>query len=184
MIHWYPALYGRFEGQRTRLAAGLPARVPLAETRQVVDRGCGPGNSTGLPVRRFPHAHVRGTDDAKAMMAADATRGSHAGDAGKVRAELLDIDVSCGLLGPVAIEVDVWHAGHQLPHDANAAIVDRVRVTGMKPFADRIPQDGQLIDHAKYQHQADAGYPVSPDGDRLLAFPPALFVAGKKGLSQ
>ncbi len=67
---WNPALYARYEDERTRPAAELLARVPLASPAQVVDLGCGPGNSTELLVARWPHATVRGTDNSPAMLRA------------------------------------------------------------------------------------------------------------------
>jgi trans-aconitate 2-methyltransferase len=69
MADWNPALYRRFEDERTRPAAELLARVPLAEATHVVDLGCGPGNSTELLVRRFPQAQVTGIDTSAAMLA-------------------------------------------------------------------------------------------------------------------
>jgi trans-aconitate 2-methyltransferase len=65
---WNPALYKRFEDERTRPARDLLAGVALAEARQVVDLGCGPGNSTELLVERFPQASVVGIDSSKAMV--------------------------------------------------------------------------------------------------------------------
>lgn len=69
MLDWNPALYRRFEDERTRPAAELLARVPLTGAAQVVDLGCGPGNSTELLVQRFPGASVVGTDNSEAMLA-------------------------------------------------------------------------------------------------------------------
>ena len=69
MSDWNPALYSRFEDERTRPAAELLARVPLDAPRNVVDLGCGPGNSTELLVARFPAARVVGTDNSQAMLA-------------------------------------------------------------------------------------------------------------------
>jgi trans-aconitate 2-methyltransferase len=70
MSDWNPALYSRFEDERTRAAAELLARVPIDAPRHVVDLGCGPGNSTELLVKRFPTARIVGTDSSQAMLAA------------------------------------------------------------------------------------------------------------------
>jgi trans-aconitate 2-methyltransferase len=70
MADWNPALYRRFEDERTRPAAELLARVPLASPRTAVDLGCGPGNSTELIVQRYPSAAVCGTDNSPAMLEA------------------------------------------------------------------------------------------------------------------
>lgn len=69
---WNPALYTRFEAERTRPAADLLARVPFAaqELRDAVDLGCGPGNSTALIAARFPAAALTGIDRSVAMLAA------------------------------------------------------------------------------------------------------------------
>jgi trans-aconitate 2-methyltransferase len=69
MLDWNPALYRRYEDERTRPAQELLARVPLPEAIRAVDLGCGPGNSTELLVHRFPKAQVTGTDNSEAMLA-------------------------------------------------------------------------------------------------------------------
>ena len=68
MADWNPALYSRFEDERTRPARELLARVPLDKATLVVDLGCGPGNSTELLVRRYPGAEVLGVDNSPAML--------------------------------------------------------------------------------------------------------------------
>src|SRR5438552_3516773 len=68
MADWNPALYRRFEDERTRPARELLARVPLESARLVYDLGCGPGNSTELLVQRFPGARVVGLDNSPAML--------------------------------------------------------------------------------------------------------------------
>jgi trans-aconitate 2-methyltransferase len=68
MTDWNPALYTRFEEERTRPAAELLARVPLQSPRRTVDLGCGPGNSTELLVRRYPQARTLGVDNSQAML--------------------------------------------------------------------------------------------------------------------
>jgi trans-aconitate 2-methyltransferase len=64
---WNPELYRRFEGERTRPARELLARVTLDSPRRVYDLGCGPGNSTELLLERSPDAEVVGTDNSEAM---------------------------------------------------------------------------------------------------------------------
>lgn len=68
MPQWNPELYRRFEDERTRPAAELLARVPLAHAAHVVDLGCGPGNSTELLVQHFAPAQVSGIDQSEAML--------------------------------------------------------------------------------------------------------------------
>ncbi len=68
MSDWNPALYMKFEDERTRAARNLLAQVPLAAATQVYDLGCGPGNSTELLIRRFPGARIVGVDTSQAML--------------------------------------------------------------------------------------------------------------------
>ena len=74
MADWNPALYTRFEDERTRPAAELLARVPLDNPRLAYDLGCGPGNSTALIAARFPDAEVIGLDTSPAMLDSARTR--------------------------------------------------------------------------------------------------------------
>jgi len=69
MADWNPALYTRFEDERTRPARELLARVALQAPRLAYDLGCGPGNSTELLTGRWPGAEVIGTDNSEAMLA-------------------------------------------------------------------------------------------------------------------
>ncbi len=74
MPDWNPALYLRYEDERTRPAQELLARVPLTEAARVVDLGCGPGNSTALLAARFPGADLLGIDHSQAMLASASQR--------------------------------------------------------------------------------------------------------------
>ncbi|WP_347485923.1 trans-aconitate 2-methyltransferase [Vandammella animalimorsus] len=75
MNPWDPALYRSFEQERTRPAAELLARVPLAQARCVVDLGCGPGNSTELLLQRFGKARLLlGLDSSTQMLASARAR--------------------------------------------------------------------------------------------------------------
>lgn len=69
MADWNPALYSRFEDERTRPARELLQRVPLEAPALAYDLGCGPGNSTELLAARWPGATVVGTDNSEAMLA-------------------------------------------------------------------------------------------------------------------
>jgi trans-aconitate 2-methyltransferase len=86
MRDWNPALYCRFEDERTRPAVDLLARIPLEAPARVFDLGCGPGNSTALLIERYPDADVVGTDNSPAMLKAARERLPGA------RFELADID--------------------------------------------------------------------------------------------
>ena len=66
---WDPKTYLAFGAERTRPAADLLARVPVAEPRRVADLGCGPGNSTTLLRARWPEAEIDGIDLAPEMLA-------------------------------------------------------------------------------------------------------------------
>jgi len=73
MTDWNDTLYLRFGDQRTRAAIDLLARVrpdPADAVREVVDLGCGPGNSTALLAARWPAAHITGVDSSPTMLKA------------------------------------------------------------------------------------------------------------------
>ncbi len=65
---WDPALYLRFEAERTRPARDLAARLEGVSPRRVLDLGCGPGNSTAALAERFPNAEAVGADCSPAML--------------------------------------------------------------------------------------------------------------------
>lgn len=73
MTDWNDALYLRFGDQRTRAAVDLLSRVrpePPHAVHEVVDLGCGPGNSTALLAARWPGARITGVDSSPAMLQA------------------------------------------------------------------------------------------------------------------
>jgi trans-aconitate 2-methyltransferase len=69
MPTWDADQYLRFNEQRTRPCRELAERVAIDAPRQVIDLGCGPGNSTAVLVKRWPAAEVRGLDSSAEMIA-------------------------------------------------------------------------------------------------------------------
>jgi trans-aconitate 2-methyltransferase len=67
---WSAAQYLAFEEERTRPVRDLLAAVPPIDARRVIDLGCGPGNSTEVLARRFPHARATGIDSSADMIEA------------------------------------------------------------------------------------------------------------------
>ncbi|MGN6721262.1 MAG: methyltransferase domain-containing protein [Marmoricola sp.] len=69
MAHaWDPQLYMRFGDERSRGLVDLLSRVGSDEPGEVVDLGCGPGNSTAVLAQRWPTANLRGIDSSPEMI--------------------------------------------------------------------------------------------------------------------
>jgi trans-aconitate 2-methyltransferase len=68
MVDWNTSLYLRFERERTQPSRDLLARVTLNESQEIVDLGCGPGNSTSILRERWPSAKIVGIDNSLAML--------------------------------------------------------------------------------------------------------------------
>ncbi|GAA6156200.1 MAG: methyltransferase domain-containing protein [Alphaproteobacteria bacterium] len=67
-MSWDPSIYLKFDDKRTRPAAELLGRVPADHPQNVVDLGCGPGNSTALLAARWPQAKIAGVDSSQEML--------------------------------------------------------------------------------------------------------------------
>lgn len=65
---WNPALYLRFQQERTQPAIDLLNRIQLANPAKILDVGCGPGNSTQVLTQRWPAADILGIDSSVAMI--------------------------------------------------------------------------------------------------------------------
>lgn len=67
MSDWNSELYLKFKAQRTQPAIDLAARLE-GEPSEIIDLGCGPGNSTRVFKSRFPNAHIIGADSSENML--------------------------------------------------------------------------------------------------------------------
>ncbi len=70
MADWNSALYLKFKSQRTQPAIDLAARIDVEDPLDIIDIGCGPGNSTRIIKQRFPDARVIGADYSDNMLEA------------------------------------------------------------------------------------------------------------------
>jgi trans-aconitate 2-methyltransferase len=68
MSSWNPDLYLQFKEERTQPARDLTARIALESPKDIVDLGCGPGNSTQVLRDRWPEANVLGVDSSREMI--------------------------------------------------------------------------------------------------------------------
>lgn len=65
---WDPNRYLNFGDERTRPVGDLLAAVGAEAPQEVIDLGCGPGNSTAIAALRWPTARIRGIDSSAAMI--------------------------------------------------------------------------------------------------------------------
>ena len=70
MSDWNPRQYLRFEKERTQPATDLINRIECLSVTNIIDIGCGPGNSTNLLQQRYMHADILGIDNSQNMIEA------------------------------------------------------------------------------------------------------------------
>lgn len=68
MSDWNPKQYLKFEAQRTQPAIDLAMRLRRYTPKNILDLGCGPGNSTAVLHDVFPDAALCGLDSAQSMI--------------------------------------------------------------------------------------------------------------------
>jgi trans-aconitate 2-methyltransferase len=69
MPAWDAKLYLQFANERARPAADLITRINHRNPAQIVDIGCGPGNSTEMLHACWPQAAITGVDNSHEMLA-------------------------------------------------------------------------------------------------------------------
>ena len=154
-MSWNPEGYLAFGDERTRPAADLLARVPLAAPASIADLGCGPGNSTALLVQRWPAANVLGIDSSATML----TEAERSG----IRARWLEMDIAAWMPdGPYDLLFSNA-ALHWLPDHAELLprLVGHLRPGGV--LAVQMPRNFGAPSHALLREVARAG----PWADRL-----------------
>ncbi|MDR2491032.1 MAG: methyltransferase domain-containing protein [Spirochaetaceae bacterium] len=68
MNDWNPNKYLEFKNERTQPAIDLAARINLNNPKNIIDVGCGPGNSTQILAKRWPNSSITGLDSSKTMI--------------------------------------------------------------------------------------------------------------------
>lgn len=68
MTEWNPNQYVKFINERTRPAVDLADRTGIVSPKNIIDIGCGPGNSTKVLADKFPGSRVVGSDNSRNML--------------------------------------------------------------------------------------------------------------------
>jgi len=154
---WNASLYLRFERERTQPSRDLLARITIERPEEIVDLGCGPGNSTAILRERWPSARIVGVDNSPAVHPAPVYHDYLVREAGSI---------------------DLWETiyYHQLPD--HAAILDWYRSTGLRPYLEALPDDAA---RQEFQQQLLMRFrilfPTRANGEVLLPFRRLFVVA-------
>ncbi|MBP3359680.1 MAG: methyltransferase domain-containing protein [Clostridia bacterium] len=68
MSKWNSEQYLKFKKQRTQPAIDLAKRISVEHPNNILDIGCGPGNSTSVLKKIFPQACILGVDSSEDMI--------------------------------------------------------------------------------------------------------------------
>lgn len=68
MSKWSSMQYLKFENQRTQPAIDLVKKITVKQPKNILDIGCGPGNSTFVLKKMFPQAYILGVDNSEDMI--------------------------------------------------------------------------------------------------------------------
>ena len=65
---WNPNLYLKFGRERIQPSIDLASRIDMEDPANIIDIGCGPGNSTQILHHRWPDSNILGIDNSEAMI--------------------------------------------------------------------------------------------------------------------
>ncbi len=65
---WNPELYLKYDEERTRPAIDLASRIKVKNPENIIDIGCGPGNSTHVLSKMWPESRIIGIDNSTSMI--------------------------------------------------------------------------------------------------------------------
>ena len=66
---WDPALYLKFKNERTQPSIDLVNRINIGHIpAEIIDMGCGPGNSTQILAVKWPKSKITGLDNSSSMI--------------------------------------------------------------------------------------------------------------------
>jgi len=68
MADWNPEAYLKFEKERSKPSRDLVSRIKLEQPENILDVGCGPGNSTRILAERWKNAAITAIDNSHAML--------------------------------------------------------------------------------------------------------------------
>ncbi|WP_181882318.1 methyltransferase domain-containing protein [Helicobacter didelphidarum] len=77
MGKWNANLYLTFEAQRSQPALDLANRLKDSHPQNIIDIGCGPGNSTAILYSLFPNTKIMGIDSSQEMIDSAKTHYPH-----------------------------------------------------------------------------------------------------------
>jgi Trans-aconitate methyltransferase len=68
MSDWNPGKYLDFKNERTLPSIDLVEKIDIKDPKNIIDIGCGPGNSTQVLVKKYPDSVITGLDSSETMI--------------------------------------------------------------------------------------------------------------------
>lgn len=85
------------------------------------------------------------------------------------------------ILSPLAGSLEMWETTYIHVLDSQMAVMEWIRSTGMRPYLDQLPDDGEkALFEREVLEECRNGYPVRTDGKVLFHFPRLFMIAYSK----